>query len=134
MENLVIKGSHGEYDVPAVNFNTETGICELSGESYLENTVEFYEPLLKWLEQYMVEIGGVITFNFKLTYFNTSSSKRILYIMLKLKEYQERGGVVQLNWHYNREDIEMEEDVEDLSMIAKLEVNMVHDESIKFGE
>ncbi len=134
MENLVIRGSHGEYDVPAVDFNAETGICELSGESYLENTVEFYEPLLKWLEQYMAEVGKAITFNFKLTYFNTSSSKRILYIMLKLKEYQEKGGEVSLNWHYNREDIEMEEDVEDLSMIAKLEVNTVHDESIRFGE
>ena len=134
MENLIIRGSHGEYDVPAVNFNAATGICELSGESYLENTVEFYEPLLKWLDQYIKEVGKAITFIFKLTYFNTSSSKRILYIMLKLREYQDRGGEVKVNWHYNREDIEMEEDVEDLSMIAKLKVRMVHDESIRFGE
>jgi len=132
MENLIIQGSEGEFDVPSVHFNAETGICEISGESYLEKTAEFYDRLLNWIDQYINEVGKSITFNFKLTYFNTSSSKRILYIMLKLKEYINKGGEVTANWYYNKADIEMEEDIEDLSMIAKLDVNMIQDDSIKF--
>ena len=73
-----------------------------------------------------------ITFRFKLTYFNTSSSKRILYIMLKLKEFIDQGGEVNANWHYDKNDIEMEEDIEDLMKIAKLNVNMIQDDNIKF--
>ena len=134
MENLVLQGSHGEYDVPTVNFNAETGICELAGESYLENTVAFYDQLLNWLDQYIEQVKQPITFNFKLNYFNTSSSKRLLYIMLKLKAYEDAGGKITVNWHYNSEDIEMEEDVEDLSMIARLTVNMIHDEQMGVGD
>lgn len=134
MENLILEASHGEFDMPSVNFDASTGICELAGESYLENTVEFYNRLLKWLDSYINEVKQPLVFNFKLTYFNTSSSKRILYILLKLKEYKDKGGIVTVNWYYNREDIEMEEDVEDLGMIARLKINMVHDENIQYNE
>lgn len=132
MENLFIQGDAEEFDIPSVSFDAETGVCEISGESYLDNTAEFYERLLNWLDQYIKEVKKPITFSFKLTYFNTSSSKRILYIMLKLKEFIDQGGEVTANWHYDKKDIEMEEDIEDLKMIAKLDVKMVPDDSIKF--
>jgi hypothetical protein len=133
MENLIINGNHELFDVPRVHFNAETGVCEVEGESYLEKTAEFYEKLLAWLEQYMHEVKGAITFNFKLTYFNTSSSKRLLYIMLKLKEYSDKGGDVEANWHYNPNDIEMEEAVEDFMSIAKLEINLIPNPELKFN-
>jgi len=132
MENLLIQADSEEFDIPYVSFNAETGICEISGESYLDNTAEFYNRLLGWLDQYIKEVGKPLTFNFKLTYFNTSSSKRILYIMLKLKEFINQGGEVTANWYYNKDDIDMEEDIEDLMMIAKLNVNMIPDENIRF--
>ena len=132
MDNLIIQGETEEFDVPNVSFNAETGECEISGESYLDNTEEFYDRLLDWLDQYMKEVKKPITFRFKLTYFNTSSSKRILYIMLKLKEFIDQGGEVKAYWHYDKNDIEMEEDIEDLMMIAKLKVKMVPDKHIKF--
>lgn len=133
MENLIINGNHELFDVPKVHFNAETGVCTIEGESYLEKTAEFYDSLLVWLDQYMNEVKGSITFNFKLTYFNTSSSKRILYIMLKLKEYSDKGGKVITNWHFNPNDIEMEEAVEDFMSIAKLEIKLVSDAELKFN-
>jgi hypothetical protein len=133
MENLIINGNHELFDVPTVHFNAETGLCTIEGESYLEKTAEFYDSLLVWLNQYMDEIKGAITFNFKLTYFNTSSSKRILYIMLKLKEYFDKGANVTTNWHYNPNDIEMEEAVEDFMSIAKLAVNLIPDSKLRFN-
>jgi len=132
MENLIIQGSHGDYDVPGVSFNSETGICELLGESYLEKTAEFYDRLLEWLEQYMKEVKQAVTFNFRLTYFNTSSSKRILYILLKLKEYEEKGGKVSTNWYYDEEDSDMEEDVEDFKIITNLKINLIPDSDMKW--
>ncbi|KPK85046.1 MAG: hypothetical protein AMS27_08400 [Bacteroides sp. SM23_62_1] len=132
MENLVIQGTRYEYDFPSVHFNAETGECEISGESYLEKTAEFYDRLLEWLDRFMNEVRKPIKFNFKLTYFNTSTSKRLLHIMIKLREYVDKGGSVTANWYYHPDDIEIEEDVEDLRSIAKLDVNVIPDPNIKF--
>jgi hypothetical protein len=133
MENLEINNDHEMFDVPFVNFNAETGECVIEGESYLEKTAEFYDRLLAWLNQYMAEVKGDINISFRLTYFNTSSSKRILHIMLRLKEYVESGLKVEASWHYNPNDIEMEEAVEDFMSIAKLNVELVPDSGMKFN-
>ena len=132
MHNLEIIGSHGDYDVPTVSFNAETGVCELKGESYLEKTAEFYDRLLGWLDEYIKEVNKPITFNFRLTYFNTSSSKRILYILLKLKEYEENGGEVTTNWYYDEDDTDMEEEVEDFRIITNLDINILPDSELKW--
>ena len=133
MENLEINSGHESFDVPIVSFNAETGVCAIEGESYLEKTAEFYDNLLTWLNRYMAEVKGDISFSFKLTYFNTSSSKRILHIMLRLKEYVDNGSKVKTNWHYNPKDIEMEEAVEDFMSISKLKVELVPDSKMKFN-
>ncbi len=132
MQNLEIKGSHGDYEVPTVIFNAATGVCELQGESYLEKTAEFYTQLLDWLDEYIAEVNRPITFNFRLTYFNTSSSKRILYILLKLKEYEDNGGEVTTNWYYDEDDTDMEEEVEDFRIISNLEINAIPDSSLRW--
>jgi len=125
MENIVIKGSHDVFFVPRVNFNYETGICELGGESYLEETNVFYEPLLEWLEEYISLGTKPITFNISLTYFNTSSSGSILNILNKLKEYQERGGDVTVNWYFDKDDIDMQEEIEDYMLESEMDINMI---------
>lgn len=125
MENLLIEGSTGEYFVPSVNFDAPSGKCVISGESYLEDSVAFYEPLLKWLERYMQEINKPIDFEFKLTYFNTSSSKRILDIFRLLKDYEKNGGLVKVNWYYEDDDTDILEEIEDFMIISKLHINVI---------
>ncbi len=68
MENIYIEGSHTNFFVPKVDFNAETGVCTLSGESFLEDTIEFYDPLIQWLEEYTSEVKKPLTFEIKLTY------------------------------------------------------------------
>lgn len=133
MENLEINNSHEIFDVPVVNFNSQTGECVIEGESYLEKTAEFYDSLLAWLNLYMTEVKGDVNFSFRLTYFNTSSSKRILHIMLRLKEYVDSGSEVKASWYYNPKDIEMEEAVEDFISIAKLKIDLIPDSNMKFN-
>ena len=62
---------------PEINLDPDSGIAEIVGESYPENSVSFYQPLMDWLDN---AIGDKINleFNFKLDYFNTSSSKCII--------------------------------------------------------
>jgi hypothetical protein len=124
MENLYLPVLEEEYDKPFVNFDVSTGKCELSGESFPEKTADFYGRLMEWLEQYIKEVKGPIDFEFNLSYFNTSSSKRILHIMILLQEYASKGGKVTAAWNYDPEDLDLEEDIEDLKVISKLDIKL----------
>ena len=114
MENLYIKGDESNFYTPTVDFNYETGICTISGKSYLEDTTIFYLRLLEWLDQYFDEIDKPIEFNVRLSYYNTSSSRSILDIFDILKIYEDNGGEVTVNWYCREIDYEVvQEEVDD---------------------
>jgi hypothetical protein len=125
-ENFVIKGASDTFFTPSVNFNAKTGICELSGESYLENTVEFYGELYTWLKKYF-KTGRPLVFEFKLAYFNTSSNKAILQLLNLLKGYENSGNQVKVTWHYKKDDEEMREEAEDYMQDSGLALILVGD-------
>ncbi len=107
MENLYIEGDESNFYIPTVDFNYETGICTISGKSYIEDTTLFYLKLLEWLDQYFEEIDKPIEFNIKLNYYNTSSSRSILDIFDILKIYEDNGGEVSVNWYCREIDFEV---------------------------
>ena len=124
LDNLEIKGEKGTYFVPHVKFDAETGLCTLEGESYLEDTWDFYKRLVDWLRAY-AETGRSIKFNFKLTYFNTSSSKGILEVLEFLKEYEDMGGVLDLMWYYPKDDEDILEEAEDFIEDTQLKMELI---------
>jgi hypothetical protein len=123
MENIFIEGSE-IYFTPEVNFNAATGICEIAGESYLEETYAFYDPLYKWLKEYVIN-KKPLTFNIKLRYMNTSSSKCMLVMLKILKNYQDDGGKVTVNWFIDKEDDDMQEEVEDILRETEMPINSI---------
>lgn len=128
LENIIIEGSHRNFFTPDINFDSKTGICELSGESFLENTVEFYQPLIDWLKLFTSKVEKPIALIIKLTYYNTSTSRCLLDILNILKEYEDKGGDVTVNWHYDQNDIDMEEDIEDYMIDTGLKINLIPEE------
>lgn len=125
MENIVIKEVQDAPYYPAVNFDAEKGICEISGESYMEETFKFYSPLLEWIKKYIKEKNKPLTINFKLTYFNTNSSRLILDILDIIKKNKDEGGKIAVNWHYDPADPDMIDEVEDFEMETGLDINLV---------
>lgn len=125
MENLTIRGSHGTFFTPTINFST-SGICEISGESYLEESFEFYDTLIKWIDKYFDEGAKSIQLSFKLTYFNTSSSRAILDLLTSLKKIQDNGSDVTVNWYYpDPDNDEMRMEAEDYIDETGLEINLI---------
>jgi len=123
MEDFNIKGS--TY-IPTINFNAETGVLEIEGESYHEYTIEFFQPVFEWLRQYLEKPGRTITFNFRMSYFNTSSSRRFLEILTMLEEYQrERQGKVTVNWYYEENDVDMLESGEEYADDVDVPFNLI---------
>ena len=129
LEDIIIEGSHQNFFTPTVKFNAKTGICEISGESFLENTVEFYQPLIDWLKKYTTEVKKPIAFIIKLSYYNTSTSRALLDMLNILKEYEDNGGEVTVNWHYDENDIDMAEDIEDYMIDTGLKINLIPEKS-----
>jgi hypothetical protein len=123
MENFFIKGSE---ETPTVTLNADTGIMEISESSYPEYTNEIYNPILEWLEEYTTEPNKKITFNFRLDYFNTSTSFRFQQIINLLNEYYlNKNGQVVVNWFYQDGDIDMQENGEDYAKDAKMPFHLV---------
>jgi len=122
MKNLIIPPDQREKFKPEVNFNAETGICEISGESFMEAPDMFYIPLINWLEEYISLINKKIQLNIKLTYYNTNSSKFILQLLRLLSDYSNKDGEVEVNWHYSIEDEDMSEEIEEFSKESGLDI------------
>ena len=122
MESISIEGTP---KTPTVNFNAETGIIEIKGRSIPENSIEFYRPLVEWLEEYSKGPQKLTTVNIQLEYFNTSSSKCILDVFKKLEAIHKGKNEVIINWHYEEDDEDMLEAGEDYESIIRVPFKMI---------
>jgi hypothetical protein len=126
MESLIIESTN---KTPKVFFNALNGKMELVGRSIPENSFQFYEPLLQWLDEYAKSPQDQTNFTFKLDYFNTSSSMYILGILKKLEKMHLEGKNVKVFWYYDAEDEDMLQTGEDLRQIVKIPIEMTELES-----
>ncbi len=122
MDTLIIEGSS---KTPKVIFDAEKGELLLEGRSIPENSLEFYIPLMEWVEAYSHEVKTDIVVHMKLEYFNTSSSKCILDFFRKLETFTNRGNKVSVNWYFEEDDEDMMEAGEDYNAIVGLPFVMV---------
>jgi len=118
MEPLHITGK--EF-IPEVSFNPEQGSLSISGKSFLEDTIEFYEPIIDWLKQYIEETYQDTVVAFKMTYFNTTTSKVFLQIIKLLEQYK---GPIKIIWQYQADDDDMKEDGENMAAETHLEFQL----------
>ncbi len=126
MEDLIIKGSRETFFIPEVNFNANTGECSIEGESYLEDAFTFYQKLTKWIEDYHSANSTPINIAFKLSYFNTSSSRAILEFLRSLKAMIDNGNQVNVSWYYPMpDDDDMLLEAEDFIDESELEMELV---------
>ena len=101
MEPISIEGTP---KTPTVKFDSSLGLLEIKGRSSPENSIEFYKPLVNWLQEYAKEPGNNTIVNIQLEYFNTGSSKCILEIFKKLESIYKSKHAVIVNWHYQEND------------------------------
>lgn len=91
-------------DTPLVNFNSENGELEIVGRSLPEDATSFYGPIIKWLTDYLKKDNSKTTFHIKLEYFNSSSAKQLLQLILLLEKYFQDGKNVKIIWYYSNTD------------------------------
>ncbi|MCK5536352.1 MAG: DUF1987 domain-containing protein, partial [Bacteroidales bacterium] len=85
MEPLIIEATG---DTPLINFNIQDNTFVIAEKSLPANAVEFFDPIISWISDYLIKPNDNTCFDFKLDYFNTSSSKQIARL---LKGIQDSG-------------------------------------------
>ena len=96
-------------DTPEVLFDGENGELFMAGISFPDNVERFYTPIMMWLDEYIqtpLEITNVI---FKFEYFNTSSSKKFLDILLMFQEIHQKGFDVEVEWYHQKDDVDLKD-------------------------
>jgi hypothetical protein len=119
----------GTPKTPKVVFNPEKGSLLLKGRSIPENSIEFYRPLVDWLERYTANPKGKTVCEIQLEYFNTSSSKCLLDLFKKLEQMNNGGNEVVINWYYEEDDEDMLEAGEDYQSIINVPFKMIEVQS-----
>lgn len=96
-------------DTPAITMDPD-GKLSITGRSLPENAEMFYKPIVDWIDRYASEDAPEQTqLVIELEYFNSSSVKQILTILLRLEElHRMEGKEVQVIWSYNQDDELME--------------------------
>ncbi len=101
METLYIEATRS---TPEILFDPVTGVLSMSGESYPENSFEFFRPILSWLTRFAAVHHGPLTLNTNLSYLNTGSTKCMMDILDLLEECHLNGKSVAVNWYYDEEN------------------------------
>jgi hypothetical protein len=130
MDSLIIEATE---DSPSIIFDINAKRFKISGESRPENAGKFYTPVIDWLVKYgeMLKTSDLtlatdqLTFVFRLDYFNSTSAKYIMDIILVLKNISSGGYIVNIEWIYDSRDEDMLEVGKEFSEMSDLEFNFI---------
>ncbi len=88
---------------PEIRFHGDTGVLTISGESYPENSFDFYAPVLEWLARSLPELPG-LRLEVSVSYMNSSSIKCMLDIFDALGDAHAAGKKVEVVWNYETDN------------------------------
>ncbi|MEA2041720.1 MAG: DUF1987 domain-containing protein [Bacteroidota bacterium] len=93
-------------DTPEIKLDAQKGIFSISKSSLPENAVEFYRPVISWINKYAKSPNPESVFNFNIEYLNTASSKQVFEIIMAINKINKKGDV-KIKWHYDAIDEDM---------------------------
>jgi SiaC family regulatory phosphoprotein len=132
MQALLIESTD---DSPKVILDSQSQVFLFEGESRPQHAFNFFHPIIQWIEEYGKVLywqrehfaeNKRLIFQFKLSYFNSTSAKFIRDILLVLNSFCKDGQVIVVRWFYYKEDTDMKESAEEyMKMLDKLPVELV---------
>ncbi len=88
-----------------ISFDPHKHHLQFYGQSYPSNPITFFQPLIDWVENYLLLFPKeTITIDFRITYFNTSSSSFMYRILEQFYATNKQNDNVKIRWHYINED------------------------------
>jgi len=109
MKKLHIEGTRYS---PRIELDPETRTLLIEGDSYPENAVDVYGPLITALDEYFEQPNTPLNIKMLSFFQNTSSSKMITDMLAKLQRFFDQGHPVELTWFYPSDDLEIKDTFE----------------------
>jgi len=110
---------------PELCLDDSKGMVSISGRSIPEDSLEFYRPIIQWLEQYAASPQPETNIHIRFEHFNTSTSRSMLEVFRKLQNIYQQGNKVNVYWHYEEDDEDMMEAGEDYRSLLGLPFHLV---------
>jgi len=115
----------GAQNTPKVLLCASKGLIEISGRSAPINSIEFYKPILKWVEEYAKKPKPQTSVNIYFYYFDTSSSRCFINVLQMLQIVHNINQGVDIKWYYHVDDEEMLESGYDFESIIRIPFRMI---------
>ena len=111
---------------PYVLIDEDKKLMRIAGESFHENIIEFFTDINEWLKKFLASNFDVFTFECEMQYFNSSTAKLLLNMLLNMDDNAVDGKKITVNWMTTRDNdiiIECGEDFHE--EMNNLEFNLI---------
>ncbi|MBJ7552618.1 biofilm regulation phosphoprotein SiaC [Marinomonas ostreistagni] len=113
---------------PLIETDSTRGVIYMEGDSYPENSFEFYSDLVKWVSHYLKESERPLVVELALLYLNTSSIKVMMDIFDELEEAHQVGREITVNWRYDVDNERVAELAEEFKEDCSFSFNIIGQE------
>lgn len=118
---------------PQIDLNQLTGDLIFSGRSIPENAAKIYEPVLSWVQQYILKARPTTNLRLKLEYFNTASILWLAKIFKVLIQINEPDYVLIVHLYLPVDEFDELNDFEDIIEAFGPIENIVQDAKFSIG-
>ncbi len=88
---------------PEIRYHDEQHVLSISGESYPENSFDFYAPVLEWLASALPKLPA-LRVEVTVSYMNSSSIKCMLDMLDAIGDAHAAGTKVEVVWNYETDN------------------------------
>jgi SiaC family regulatory phosphoprotein len=124
LKNLHIEGTR---KTPTISLDVD-GRIRIEGRSIPEDASLFFNDIIEWVDLYIASNNPRTQIDIALEYLNSGTSKFILQILKKLKEYSNNGHELVINWYFEEGDDDIMERGEYYSSILDMKINYIETE------
>jgi hypothetical protein len=101
------------------------GHIKLRGRSILENSAEFYEPVIEWINKYVENPAALTCVDINLEYFNSATAKFIITLIQRISRVTLKNQKYKVNWYYEDGDEDILERGEYISSVLESDFQFI---------
>lgn len=110
---------------PLIETDSNRGVVYMEGDSYPENSFEFYSELVSWVSHYLSNNNRPLVLELALLYLNTSSIKVMMDIFDELEEAHQKGREIAVHWRYDLDNERVAELAEEFKEDCSFAFNII---------
>jgi hypothetical protein len=122
MSELIVSATAS---TPEVEYSVKCLVQRITGVSTPVDSVEFYSPIIQWVNHNVDALPENSVFEFELNYFNSSSMKALVWLLQQIEELILSGKKWSIQWIIVEDDEFMEEAAEAMQTLLEVPVMVV---------